>query len=222
MSRSELHELEAQYEKSFAPILEYRRQVWQILIRSYFQKLVGADKIVLDLGCGWGEFIASVQAKKKFAMDSNPSAREHLSDEVIFLAQDSTEPWRIDSSSLDIVFTSNFFEHLASKEQIRSTLYQAHTALKRGGRIICMGPNIRYVHGAYWDFFDHFIPLTDFSMAEALEMTGFKVEMRLSRFIPYTMIGISRPPLWFVRLYVQFPLLWRVLGGQFVVVGRKR
>ncbi len=43
--------------------------------------------------------------------------------------------------------------------------------------------------GHYWDYFDHLIPLTDRSLAEALEMNGFRVEEQIPRFLPWTMTG---------------------------------
>ena len=46
-----------------------------------------------------------------------------------------------------------------------------------GGRLIAMGPNIKCVPGAYWDFFDHTMSrLTELSMKEILTKCGFEVE----------------------------------------------
>jgi predicted SAM-dependent methyltransferase len=56
---------------------------------------------------------------------------------------------------LDVIFTSNFFEHLVSKQALSQTILQAKKCLVPGGRLIAMGPNIRFVGGAYWDFWDH-------------------------------------------------------------------
>ena len=84
-----------------------------------------------------------------------------------------------------------------------------------------MGPNIRFVGGAYWDFWDHHLPLTDAAMAEALSVEGFQVEECVDRFLPYTMVNKRRSPLLLVRLYLQMPGLWRLWGKQFLVVARK-
>jgi thymidine phosphorylase len=77
---------------------------------------VPADAVVLDLGCGHGEFINNVQCGKKIAMDLNPAARQYLNPNVVFLEQDCSHPWNIPESALDVVFTSNFFEHSAGVE----------------------------------------------------------------------------------------------------------
>ena len=41
------------------------------------------------------------------------------------------------------------------------TLAQVHRCLKMGSRLICIGPNLKYLPGAYWDFWHHYIPLTN-------------------------------------------------------------
>jgi SAM-dependent methyltransferase len=132
-------ELRATYDRRFASVQEYRQRVWRVLIREFFQALVPANGTVLDLGCGWGEFVNQIRAARKFAMDLNPSAPEHLSSDVTFLHQDCSQRWNLDDESLDVVFTSNFFEHLPTKTALRSTLMEAHRSLRRGGRLVCMG-----------------------------------------------------------------------------------
>src|SRR5258706_16479280 len=87
--------------------------------------------------------------------------------------------------ALDVVFTSNFLEHLPHKDAIRRTLLEVYRCLKPGGRFIAMGPNIKYVPGEYWDFFDHYVPLTELSLAEGLSNCGFGIERKVGRFLPY-------------------------------------
>ena len=48
---------------------------------------------VLDLGCGYGEFINQVRARRKIAMDLNPDAPSHLAPGVEFLHQDCSVRW---------------------------------------------------------------------------------------------------------------------------------
>ena len=71
-----------------------------------------------------------------------------------------------------------------------------YAALRDDGYLIAMGPNARSVPGAYWDFFDHHVALTDRSMREILTKCGFKVDLCLERFLPYSMFsGPHLPPL---------------------------
>jgi SAM-dependent methyltransferase len=190
-------------------------------VNEFFTHWLKHSDAVLDLGCGYGEFINNVSATAKFAIDLNPSAREHLSPDVQFLEQDCSAPWKLPDGSLDLVFTSNFFEHLPSKQALQSTLLEARRCLKPAGRLIAMGPNVKFLSGKYWDFFDHQLPLTDLSLSEVLVMTGYHVERAIPRFLPYSMSQGLQPPLWTLRIYLHMPALWRFFGRQFLVVGRK-
>jgi SAM-dependent methyltransferase len=214
-------ELQKIYGRRFDEHIQYRDQVWKRLTAEFFAKYVRPNDRVLDLGCGYGEFINNIQCGQKFAMDMNPGAREHLRPEVHFIEQDCSLPWNLPEASLDLVFTSNFFEHLPSKRTLSDTLTEAYKRLKKGGRIIAMGPNVRFIGGAYWDFWDHHLPLTETAISEALMVQGFQIEESIDRFLPYTMVNRRRAPSILVSLYLKFPVAWRFLGKQFLVVGRK-
>src|SRR5271168_878153 len=81
------------YAARFSGHWEYRNKVWRILTANYFSRWIKPDDSVLDLGCGYGEFINNVSATKKYAMDLNPSAKEHVLDGVQLLEQDCSLPW---------------------------------------------------------------------------------------------------------------------------------
>ncbi len=214
-------ELQRIYEKRFSSMLEYRTTVWQVLCAEFFQRYIPAGASVLDLGCGYGEFINHIQADRRWGMDLNPRSPEFLQPDVTFLHQDCSTPWDLPADSLDVVFTSNFFEHLPDKLALRQTLEQAQRCLKPGGRLIALGPNIKYVQGAYWDFWDHFLCLTEMSLAEAMENNGYQVTERTARFLPYSMVEAPRYPLFFLRLYLKMRPAWRFFGKQFLVVGTR-
>ena len=209
------------YAQRFAANLDYRKRVWRVLVDSFFQQYVQPDAAVLDLGCGYGEFINQVHARRKYAMDLNPDAPRYLSNEVEFIRQDCSQPWPVEEASLDVVFTSNFFEHLPDKAALGRTLDQAYRTLRKGGRLIAMGPNIKLIPGTYWDFWDHYIPLTESSLGEALENRGFHIDRKETAFLPYTMAGEKNAPTAFVRLYLALPQVWRFFGKQFLVIARK-
>lgn len=215
-------ELSRIYSRRFARTAAYRNRVWQVLTRHFFQRWIPPKGAVLDLGCGWGEFVNNIVAREKFAMDMNPDAPGHLAQGVRFLQQDCSAEWPLPENSLDVVFTSNFFEHLPDKQSLRLTIQQAHRCLKPGGRLIALGPNIKYLPGLYWDFFDHHVALTELSLSEALETEGFLVEQAVPRFLPYTLVNAPEYPLIFVRLYLAVPWLWWIKGRQFLVVARAK
>ena len=199
----------------------YRNNVWKILCTEYFSRFISKKAHVLDLGAGWCEFINNVNAEKKYAMDLNPETGSRLEGDAQFLHQDCSQDWNIRSESLDVVFTSNFFEHLPDKPSIERAVSEAYRCLKSDGAIICVGPNVKYAPGAYWDFWDHHIPLTETSLAEVLELRGFNVQVRIARFLPFSMSTGVTPPLFLLQLYLRMPFFWQFIGKQFLVVARK-
>lgn len=213
--------LQRQYDARFSGSENYRNLVWKELC-IFFSRYIPTGATVLDLGCGWGEFINNITATKKIGMDLNPAAREHLSPAVTFLNADCSDQWPLAPDSIDIVFTSNFLEHLPAKASVEQTVAEAFRCLRPGGKLICMCPNIRDVQGAFWDFWDHHVPLTELSLGELMRLNGFYVEESIRRFLPYSMSIGRKIPLVFVKLYLKYPLLWRFFGKQFLVVGVKQ
>ncbi len=210
------------YARRFQDLGAYRSGVWRVLAGEYFSQWVPREARVLDLGCGHGEFINNVVAGWRAAMDLNPDAESLVDDGVSVVIQDCSAPWPDDLRDLDVVFSSNFFEHLPSKEALRRTLDHALDRLRPGGRLIALGPNIRLTGGDYWDFIDHHLPLTDRSIAELLADVGFEIERVVPAFLPYTMSGGRQPPIWMLRLYLRLPIAWRFVGKQFLVVARRK
>jgi SAM-dependent methyltransferase len=214
-------ELSKIYHRRFVRTAAYRNRVWEVLTRDFFTRWVKPNAAVLDLGCGYGEFINNISAGEKWAMDLNPDAPNHLKPEVRFIHQDCSAPWPLPENSLDIVFTSNFFEHLPDKTCLSRTLRHIRKCLKPGGQLIAIGPNIKFLHGQYWDFYDHNVYLTETSLGEALEIEEFTLEVIEPKFLPYTMVSAPEYPMFFVQLYLACPLLWKISGRQFLVVANK-
>lgn len=210
------------YSRRFAGIEARRRDVWAVLNTHFFQKWIACNDTVLDVGAGHCEWINSVRAKEKLALDLNPETKDFAAEGVTVITQDVSQPWDVPSVSVNVVITSNFLEHLSSKAQLLHCLLEVRRVLKSGGLFIALGPNIRFAYDVYWDFFDHYLPLSDRSLAEALELRGFKTEIVIPQFLPFTMKGrLPSGPL-LVRLYLALPLSWRIFGKQFLVIASKQ
>ena len=218
MNRSLPDDLRRIYGERFASNLEYRREIWRALVSNYFQRFVGGDDAVLDLGCGYGEFINAVRCGSKLGMDLNPDSAKFLAGDVTLLQQDCASPWQLQDASLDVVFTSNFLEHLPDKVALGRTLDETYRCLKPGGRLVALGPNIKYLAGRYWDFWDHHVALTELSLREALVTRGFAIKLCVARFLPYTMAAGPRYPVMFLKVYLRVRAVWPIFGRQFLVV----
>jgi SAM-dependent methyltransferase len=221
MSGHTPEDLQRIYGTRFAANRDYRDQVWQILVKDFFQQFVQTSDRVLDLGCGYGEFTKHIRCAAKFAMDLNPDAPRLLGDEVTCFNQDCSARWPLPDHALEVVFTSNFFEHLPDKPALGRTLDEVFRCLSPGGRLIAMGPNIRFLSGSYWDFWDHYVPLSEKSLSEALVIRNFELTRVEDRFLPYTMSDGRHHPLAFLRLYLRLRPAWKILGRQFLIVATK-
>ncbi len=220
MPANDQEDLKRIYAQRFASQMDYRNRVWRILVDDFFSNYIPSNAAVLDLGCGYGEFINNVKAASKFGMDLNPDTPSRLTPDVKFLYQDCSQRWDVPDRSLDVVFTSNFFEHLPDKTSLGKTLDETRRCLKPGGCLIAMGPNIKYLADAYWDFWDHHVALSDVSIKEALDTRGFTTETCIGRFLPYTMSRKRPIPDLFIKTYLKLPPVWRFFGKQFLVVAR--
>jgi SAM-dependent methyltransferase len=209
------------YQIRFSGLEEYRNAVWKILVKDFFSKWIPKGSTLFDLGCGYGEFINNAPDCKRHAMDLNPDSGKHLDKDIHFHLQDCSRPWEIAPRSLDVIFSSNFFEHLPDKEALDQTIGHAMQALKPGGSLLAIGPNISVLNGKYWDFWDHHVPLSHESLAELFEVHGLKIEKSVPRFLPYNMVRVKKHPLIFVKLFLRLPIIWRFIGSQFLIVARK-
>ena len=198
-----------------------RERVWRVLCDDFFGRYVRPTDTVVDIACGYGEFINAIRARTRIALDINPDSRRRLAREVTFFNQSCERLDCLGDGSVDVVFESNALEHLPDKAVLTRAVREVYRVLAPGGRFIMLQPNIRYVGDAYWDFYDHFIPLTHLSCAELVQNCGFEVEEMIPRFLPYTTkSAMPQHPL-LVRLYLKMPLVWRVLGKQFLLVARR-
>jgi len=217
-----MSDLSALYDLRFAQTGVAKRQaVWRQLCAHFFAKLVPADSVILDVACGYGEFINNIRARKKYAIDLNEDSPRHLDADVQFFHASATDLSVLPRDEIDVAFTSNFLEHFRSKEQLDLFLRELHSVLKPGGRFIILGPNIRYAYREYWDFYDHYLPLSDLSLVEALAISGFKAEKVIPRFLPFTMNNGAPTADFIIRAYLKLPFAWRFFGKQFLVVARK-
>jgi ubiquinone/menaquinone biosynthesis C-methylase UbiE len=199
----------------------WRLRLWKVLCEHWIQRYIPENATVLDLAAGQCEFINQIQCARKIAVDLNEDVHKFAASDVEVMIAWSHNMPEVSSDSIDVVFVSNFFEHLPSKQAFFDTLKELHRILKPGGKLLVLQPNIRFLNGEYWDFIDHYLPLTDRTLVEALELIDMRAEEVRPQFLPYT--TRSKVPHWpfLVRLYLMLPLAHRIFGKQAWVVASK-
>lgn len=199
-----------------------RNNIWKILCKQVFQKTVSKNDTLIDIGAGYCEFINNISCKVKIAVDINPDIRKKADVDVqtqninIFSIPKSLD------GKIDVVFMSNVLEHLNSKAEVITILEKSYSLLKNRGKIILMHPDIDLIRERYWDFIDHTVPLNLKSLVEALEITGFKINSKTKRFLPYTTISrFITLPGFLLKLYLLFPPFLRPFAGQNLIIADK-
>ncbi|MEH2235902.1 class I SAM-dependent methyltransferase [Nostoc sp.] len=196
--------------------------LWKTLIEEFLQKYVENNSITLDIGGGYCEFINNIQARKKYLIDLNPDSKNFANPDVNVLNLDIlnlTEQKKI-TERFDKIFVSNFFEHLSNKEELIEVLLFCFNYLKPGGAILIIQPNFKYSMKEYYDFIDHQLPITHLSLQELLHTLGFKIDVLIPRFLPYSTKGRPGSPN-LLKLYLKLPFLWNFLGGQMFIKATK-
>lgn len=209
------------YENRFHGIQDRKQRAWEVICRQALQPWISKDARVLDLGGGYGEFVRHIQAARKYVVDINPKTMDIVRSyaEGLNGTLDSFEA-RL-AGNVDVIFCSNFLEHLPTKDVLVETVECCRRILAPGGRLIVLGPNIRFLAGEYWDFLDHHLALSDRTMDELLAVTGFRVIHRRAALLPYTFRQRLPSWPWLVSLYLKLPPAQWLLGKQFLFVAEK-
>ncbi len=208
------------YARRFTPDLQFRDAMWKILCADFFQQYVEKNSRVLEIGAGYCEFINNIQARQKTAVDINPDLKTHAAPGINIVLNSTSNMTAVPDNSQDLVFASNFFEHL-TRDEIAATFKEVFRVLAPGGKFMVLQPNIRFCAKDYWMFFDHVTPIDDRAFVEGLEINGFEIFEVIERFLPYTTKSRLPKALFLIRLYLRLRLAWRFFGQQSFIVSHK-
>jgi SAM-dependent methyltransferase len=198
-----------------------KNQLWEILINEILQKYVRDNDSVLDIGGGECLFINNIKCGNKYVVDLNPDTERHANDDVTTLRESADNITSIPDKSIDVIFVSNFFEHMKDKNELERVVSEIKRVLVGNGLLLVIQPNIRYAYKEYWDFFDHYIPISDKSLTELLRLNDFGIKICYPRFLPYTTKNRMSGFTGLLKIYLRFPLLWRIFGKQLFLVAQK-
>ena len=196
-----------------------RAAVWRE-IAAFVHAQLGAPERVLDPAAGRGEFINAVPARERWAVDRVAHAEGTIEAGVRLVVADVFDA-ELPAEHFDAVWVSNFLEHLPTQEAVAAFLERMSGLLRPGGRIAVIGPNFRYCAKEYFDMADHTVVLTHRALAEHLYGAGFEPERVEARFLPYSFTGRLPASARLTRAYLRAPAAWRLLGKQFLAIGRR-
>ena len=95
--------------------LAQKNAIWQVLCRHFFSRFVRPGDTVVDIGAGYCEFINNIECRVKYAVDLNPNVKRFANPGIHVINEPCTAVATLASDSVDVVFMSNFLEHLPSK-----------------------------------------------------------------------------------------------------------
>jgi SAM-dependent methyltransferase len=196
--------------------------LWRTLINEFLQKYVDLDSVILDIGGGYCEFINQIKAKEKYLIDLNPDAKIYADTDVnvlninVLMVEEQVKI----PTKFNRIFISNFFEHLTNKEELIEILAFCYRYLRPGGALLIIQPNFKYAYKEYYDFIDHQLPITELSLQELLKTIGFKIDVSIPRFLPYSTKGRPASPQ-LLKIYLKLPLFWNFMGAQMFIKASK-
>lgn len=195
-----------------------RAKVWRAIVGYIDKKYLKAPKDVLDLGCGYGDFINNVQCRRKTAIDLNPDAKNYLAAGINFINSTADNLAEIPSDSIDLIFTSNLLEHLTDDELERSAA-EMQRVLRADGMVITMQPNYYYAYREYFDDYTHKKVFSHQSLQDFFTANRFKTVAVEKKFIPFSLKSRLPKTYFLTRLYLNLP--FRPMAKQMLGVFQK-
>ncbi len=192
--------------------------VWKVFT-PYLQKRFTMGNKVLDLGCGYGEFINHIQGVNRFAVDAAIEVKAALDPSVQFKQASLPTNLMLFGEKMSTVFASNLLEHL-DRGEIDSLLFSIFDVLEPGGLFLSLTPNFKRAAASYYDDFTHKTPLTEVSLSDWLKAKGFEIEFCHAGFMPFSVKDSKLPVKEFlIRSWLRSP--WKPWGKQMLIAARK-
>lgn len=194
-----------------------RAKVWQALWKYHFRHRIGANDCVLDLGAGYGDFINTVSAKRRIAVDLWDGMPAHVAQGVETIVGPAHELDAIGDGAVDFAFASNLFEHLPQEAFVK-VLAALGRVLSDRGTLTVLQPNYRYAFREYFDDYTHVAVYSHVSLPDLLRAHGWDVIEVRPRFLPLSVKSRLPTHALLIGAYLRSPL--KPLGKQMLIVAR--
>ena len=202
------------YHEVRIPYDSKREILWKTLCSEYFNKLIGRNDTVLELGAGYAHFINHVICKRKIAVDLWDGFVNYTNNDVETKICDITELDFLSNDSLDFVFASNLFEHV-SIEKLAEALEVLKPKMKDKSTINLLQPNFKYSYKEYFDDYTHKTIFTDVGLSDFLIAHGFKIVKKYPKFLPLSVKSKFPVSPFLIKLYLISPI--KLLGKQMFI-----
>lgn len=192
-----------------------RDRTWRHL-SGYLSRFVAPTDTVVDIGAAYCGFINNIVAGRKIAVDIDEVVTKTAAPDVEAVVAPAVEALHgLPSDSVDVVFASNFVEHL-DRAQIDDFLSAVRAVLREGGRLILLQPNYRRCAPQYFDDYTHVSVHSDRSLPDLLRARGYLVEHVDAGLMPLTVKSRLAALSSLVPLYLRLP--YRPLAAQMLIV----
>lgn len=169
-----------------------REMVWSIFTK-HLQSKFSINGSVLDVGCGYGNFINNVHVDSRHAIDINPEMKMFMHPSVNFTSGKTSDLRNhFNKGQFDFIFSSNLIEHL-QRNEIDNFFIDVKYLLKESGSFIILMPNYRLASDVYFDDFTHITPISDRSLCDWLQAHGFKIKFLHPGYMPYSVKDSKLP-----------------------------
>ena len=134
--------------------------MWREICR-YLQREIDPAGAVLDLACDRGDFIRNIARRREVGVRRPGRVAAPAVRRALRPVRRPPPLEHVPTGHFDVVFMSNYLEHLASSDVVVEQMRTVRRAARPGGAMIVLQPNIRLVGSRYWDFVDHKVALTE-------------------------------------------------------------
>lgn len=171
VSREAPDYLGVRYSEAARPFSAYPEQLTRHLSVNYLGQNRGG--LLLDLGCGRGEFALGF-AKQGFKVQGVDRQRAETVDSSlkVDVCDIESAPLPYADASFDVVFNKSVLEHVV---QITPVLNECKRVLRPGGTLLCMVPDFVAQWSHFYDDWTHVRPFTLTGLTECLMSHGYRI-----------------------------------------------
>lgn len=199
------------------PLIPKRAAVWREIAR-YVERDAPDCNLAIELGAGYCDFINQFSAAQKLAFDLNPEMSRYAGRDVQLRITDAIALPGVDPDSADLIFASNFLEHL-EQAQLAILLPRVRESLSARGRFIVLQPNHARCADHYFDDPTHVTIFSDANLGEIFERHGLRMLKLVPGFLPFSMNSRLPKSAVLTRVYLHSP--WKPLAAQMYAVAGK-